>query len=332
MRRPLLVAASAALAVTAVVVVTAVTRPDTSVTARRAAVGGSAGAVETVPPRLAPSASPDPATVAPAAPPSRPRPSPTARRDGLPAVPRPGEPVAAKDAAGLAAQLRDAARAVGDPATAPRTLARQAHVYQVAVRALVNAPGRRAPTYALLDSALRAAVTADVDAGARLRAMLRAPKTTLPKWRIVRPAPAEELLGYYRQAAAEFGIAWQYLASIHLVETRMGRIRGVSSAGAQGPMQFMPATWRAYGGGGDIHSNRDSIRAAARYLRASGAPSRMRNALYAYNRDQRYVDAVIRYADRMGADPRAYHGYHAWQVYYVTTAGDVWLPEGFVNT
>ena len=47
--------------------------------------------------------------------------------------------------------------------------------------------------------------------------------------------------------AEEFGIDWTYLASIHLVETRMGRIRGTSVAGAQGPMQFIPATWASYG-------------------------------------------------------------------------------------
>ena len=37
---------------------------------------------------------------------------------------------------------------------------------------------------------------------------------------------------------------------INLVETRFNRLRNNSSAGAQGPMQFMPATWRAYGLGG----------------------------------------------------------------------------------
>ncbi|HVE99587.1 MAG TPA: transglycosylase SLT domain-containing protein [Mycobacteriales bacterium] len=298
-----------------------------------AAGPAAAVTVPSTPPSAAPAVpAPAPSLSVPALPPpTSAAPEPTRRADGLPVVPRPGEPVAAPDARGLAAQLRDAARAIADPATPPRTLARQSHVRQVALRALVNAPERQDPTYALLEPRLRAAVRSEVMAGAALRAMIRRPKATLPKWRIVVPAPAEELLGHYRAASREFGVPWQYLASIHLVETRMGRIRGTSSAGAQGPMQFMPATWRAYGAGGDIHSNRDSIHAAARYLRASGAPARMRKALYAYNHDDRYVDAVVRYAERMAADPRAYYGYHGWQVYYVTTAGDVWLPEGFAN-
>ena len=65
--------------------------------------------------------------------------------------------------------------------------------------------------------------------------------STLPAWRIVRPAPADELLDAYRDAEAEFGIPWRYLAAINLVETGLGRIRGTSIAGAQGPMQFMPS-------------------------------------------------------------------------------------------
>lgn len=281
-----------------------------------------------------PSRAPEPTAASPsgvpsiaAATPAPARPSPAA----LPRVPRPGEPVAPADDAGLARVLRAADDAIVEPSTSPHTLARQSHLWQISVRALVTAPQRRQATYDLLEPRLRAAVRSDVTAGAALRAMIRRPKTALPPWRIVAPAPAAELLGHYRAAEREFGVGWEYLAAIHLVETRMGRIRGVSSAGAQGPMQFLPATWRAYGGGGDIHSNRDSIRAAARYLRESGAPGRMRAAVYAYNHDNRYVDAVLAYAQRMRADSRAFRNYHGWQVYYVTTAGDVWLPVGFAN-
>ena len=108
----------------------------------------------------------------------------------------------------------------------------------------------------------------------------------------------------------------------------MGRIRGTSVAGAQGPMQFMPATWERYGEG-DVNSDRDSIRAAARYLRANGAPSRMADALFRYNQSQRYVRAVTAYAEVMRADPVAYRGYYQWQVYYLTTRGDILLPVGY---
>ena len=249
----------------------------------------------------------------------------------LPTVPRPGEPVAANDSAGLAEQIRTAEAAIADAATPQAELSRQAHIQQVAYRALVNRPELKEPTLARLGSDLRAVAEANVTAGAKLRAMLKAPKTSLPPWKIVAPAPAEELLGYYRKAEAEIGVPWQYLASIHLVETRMGRIRGVSEAGAQGPMQFMPATWKGYGNGGDINSNHDAILAAARLLKRNGAPDNMRNALYNYNHDNRYVDAVLLYADRMAQSDRAYFGYHQWQVYYVTVVGDVWLAEGYAG-
>ena len=121
---------------------------------------------------------------------------------------------------------------------------------------------------------------------------------------------------------------WPYLAAVHFVETRMGRIRGESSAGAQGPMQFLPKTWAAYGEG-DINSNKDSIRTAARYLKRNGAPADMRNALWNYNHSYLYVDAVTIYAEQMRENERAYFGYYHWQVYYRTTNGDVLLPEGY---
>ncbi|HVF19886.1 MAG TPA: lytic transglycosylase domain-containing protein [Mycobacteriales bacterium] len=302
-------------------------------------VGCSADVVPLAQPPVATSAPAPSASALPAADPTSPAPITTApspppapvmdlRSRSIPPIPRPGEPVAAADNPGLAAQLVESARVIRDESAPPAALRAAAFRYQVAVRALVDAPARREPTYAALPTDLRATVRSEVVAGAALRAMVRRPKAELPAWRIVAPAPAAELLSHYRAAAAEFGVPWQHLAAINLVETRMGRIRGTSSAGAQGPMQFMPATWRSYGEG-DIHSNRDAIRAAARYLRASGAPRNLRRAVYAYNHDDRYVDAVLRYAERMQRDPRAYHGYHAWQVYYVTVKGDVWLPEGF---
>ncbi len=247
----------------------------------------------------------------------------------LPSIPRPGEPVAAGDAAGLASQIRSSEAALADPSTPEAEIQRQGHIQQVAYRALVNDPSRQAATYALLSPDLRAVADVNVTAGAKLRSMIKQPKTSLPPWHIVAPAPTEELLGYYKAAETDFGVPWYDLAAIHLVETRMGRIRGNSEANAQGPMQFLPATWAAYGNGGDINSNKDAIAAAARYLKRNGAPEDMRKAVWNYNHDYRYVDAVLAYGDRMRADERAFAGYHSWQVYYVTTAGDIWLPEGY---
>ena len=247
----------------------------------------------------------------------------------LPSIPRPGEPVAASTDEGLADQIRTAEAAIADPSTSSEEVRRQAHLQQVAYRALVNAPERKEPTLALLSPELRAIAESNITAGAKLRSMIKTPRTSLPPWRIVPPAPVDELLGYYKAAEAEFGVPWYHLAAIHLVETRMGRIRGNSEANAQGPMQFLPATWAQYGNGGDIQSNKDAIAAAARYLKRNGAPGDMRNAVWNYNHDFRYVDAVLAYGERMRDDERAYHGYHQWQVYYVTTVGDVWLPEGY---
>ena len=76
---------------------------------------------------------------------------------------------------------------------------------------------------------------------------------------------------------------------MNLVETGFNKLRNDSVAGAQGPMQFIPSTWRAYGMGGDIHDPRDAIMGAANYLRASGAPGNYRRALYAYNPSTLYV-------------------------------------------
>ncbi|MEO7442787.1 MAG: lytic transglycosylase domain-containing protein, partial [Acidimicrobiales bacterium] len=199
---------------------------------------------------------------------------------------------------------------------------------QVAYRQLVANPAWLGEVLAAVPSALHPVMTANVKAGSELRALTK-PRTELPPWRIVAPAPAAELLGYYKEAEARFGVPWGYLAAIHLTETRMGRIRGTSTAGAQGPMQFLPATWGQYGEGGDINSNRDAIMAAARLLVRNGAPGNMANALFNYNRSQRYVTAVTEYALLMAKDEGAYRGYYQWEVYYRLVDGDRLLPVGY---
>jgi membrane-bound lytic murein transglycosylase B len=240
----------------------------------------------------------------------------------------PGPPVPATTAAGLADQIARAEALVRDPATTGPALERAAWEAQVAYRAAAATPEWLEQVVAKVPSSLAAAVRANVTAGIELRALTK-PQTKLPPWNIVAPAPAEELLGYYKDAERQIGVPWQYLAAIHLTETRMGRIRGTSTAGAQGPMQFLPATWGQYGNGGDINSNRDAMLAAARLLKRNGAPENMANALFNYNRSQRYVRAVTAYAEQMKADERAYYGYYHWQVYYRLTEGDRHLPVGY---
>lgn len=229
----------------------------------------------------------------------------------------------------LADQLAADEAALRSPATPPGDIPAVARRQQAAYRALSARPAALPHVLARLPEPLRAIAKANVDAGAELRAMTK-PKSDLPPWRIIPPPPAEELQGYYREAETKFGVPWQYLAAVHLVETRMGRIRGTSTAGAQGPMQFLPATWKAYGMGGDINDPHDAIFGAANYLKANGgATGRMDNALFRYNNSNRYVRAVTLYAQQIQADPIAYRAYHQWQVYYITPRGDLWLEEGY---
>lgn len=157
------------------------------------------------------------------------------------------------------------------------------------------------------------------------------PPTELPAWTIVDPLPADELLGYYREAEAATGVPWQYLAAIHFQETRMGRIVGVSSAGAVGPMQFLPSTWEGCCEG-DPTVARDAIMGAAMYLVDRGAPGDMQAALTGYNPNAGYVGAVTAYAQNMIDDERAYLGYHGWQVFFGSSAGTVRLPVGYSST
>lgn len=151
------------------------------------------------------------------------------------------------------------------------------------------------------------------------------PLKELPDFRTRPPEPADVLRRYFDQAQKRFGVDWEVLAAVMLIETRMGRIVSNSSAGAQGPMQFIPSTWAAYGLGGDVREERDAILGAANYLSASGAPSDYRRALFHYNPVPAYVTAVTGYANAMERDPDLFYAYYNWQVFVRTTRGDVRL-------
>jgi membrane-bound lytic murein transglycosylase B len=158
---------------------------------------------------------------------------------------------------------------------------------------------------------------------ARTRLVALTPPTRLPlsAFRIGPSLPARTLLRHYRDAERRFGVEWEVLAAVNFVETGFNKLRSRSTAGAQGPMQFMPATWRAYGLGGDVHDPRDAIMGAANYLRASGARTSLRRALWRYNQSERYVDAVAAFAAQIRRDPTVYFQFHAWQVFVKTKAG-----------
>jgi hypothetical protein len=117
------------------------------------------------------------------------------------------------------------------------------------------------------------------------------------------------LLPIYQAAGMQYGIRWEILAGINEIETDYGRNLNVSSAGAVGWMQFMPATWKQYGvdanqdGVKDPFNPVDAIFAAARYLKAAGGDKDMRKGIFAYNHANWYVDSVLMRAQVVGGIP-----------------------------
>jgi hypothetical protein len=114
-------------------------------------------------------------------------------------------------------------------------------------------------------------------------------------------------LDLYRRAAVTCpGLPWTVLAGIGTVETGNGTNVHKSTAGAIGPMQFIPSTWAMYGydadgdGKANIHDPTDSVFSAARYLCAAGAGlggQSLDNAIFSYNHAWWYVRMVINIAN-----------------------------------
>lgn len=117
------------------------------------------------------------------------------------------------------------------------------------------------------------------------------------------------LLPIYQAAGIAYGVPWQVLAAINEVESDYGRDLSLSSAGAEGWMQFLPVEWRQWGvdagGSGymDPYNPADAIFAAARYLSAAGGAAHIRAAVYAYNHSQTYVESVMLRAQLLGGMP-----------------------------
>lgn len=259
--------------------------------------------------------------------------APVAEAAPAPAPPQPAQPRLAADPARLAEDLVADERALRDPSSPEDVLRAAARRQQAAYRAIGRHPEWDAVTRPRIPPALLTVFDRNVSARRALDALLQGEaKDTLPAWRIEPPRPASELLGYYREAEAASGVGWSYLAAVNLIETRLGSIVGTSTAGAQGPMQFLPSTFAAYGDGGDIYAPRDSILAAGRHLAANGFAADPAAALFRYNNSDDYVRGVTEYAEVLAADPAAFNGYHRWEVYYRTTAGDVLLPVGYAAT
>jgi murein DD-endopeptidase MepM/ murein hydrolase activator NlpD len=117
------------------------------------------------------------------------------------------------------------------------------------------------------------------------------------------------LLPIFQAAGTAYGVPWQVLAAINEVETDYGRDLSVSSAGAEGWMQFLPSTWAQYGvdangdGYKDPYNPADAIFTAARYLRAAGAQKSIKAAVFSYNHSATYVASVMLRAQLLGATP-----------------------------
>ena len=112
-------------------------------------------------------------------------------------------------------------------------------------------------------------------------------------------------LGLFQESAARYcpGLSWTVLAAIGQIESDDGQNEGPSTAGALGPMQFLPSTWSQWGVDGfgdtgppDIMNPLDAVPSAARLLCADGAVSGgsgLRQAIFSYNHADWYVDEVL---------------------------------------
>ena len=246
---------------------------------------------------------------------------------GAPAPPPPDAPLPSS-VSGLATSLTDTNRTLeADIRAWLRTHPRKTALPPAAVglrslyqqrlyRLLRERPALADRVVAALPASLRQQARDNIGAG---RSLLRlAPKKrpkTQPPIKTGRAEPPQRLLGWYRAAERRFHVRWEILAAVNLVESDFNRLRNNSYAGAQGPMQFIPSTWSAYGLGGSVRDPHDAIMGAANFLHASGAPGSYRRALYAYNPSNLYVEAIERYARQMQRRPERFYAYWGWQVF-----------------
>src|SRR5437899_10008699 len=134
------------------------------------------------------------------------------------------------DAASMACQIRAGEAVLHDPAADARALADAGAHTELAYRLLAERPAWDAAVLADLGSVPRRHVEHAVAAQRELTSLAGPPRDTLPAWRVEQPRPLGELRAFYNEAQRRFGVPWPVLAAIHLVETRMGRVVGLSVA------------------------------------------------------------------------------------------------------
>jgi Transglycosylase SLT domain len=131
-------------------------------------------------------------------------------------------------------------------------------------------------------------------------------------------APSGQLpttyLQLFQESAAGYcpGLSWTVLAAIGQIESADGTNVGPSTAGALGPMQFLPSTWAVWGidafgqaGPPDVMNPYDAVPSAARMLCADGAASGgsgLSAAIFDYNHATWYVNEVLALAAEYARD------------------------------
>jgi len=175
------------------------------------------------------------------------------------------------------------------------------------VAALISAPGLR---IGKLRRDVRAAL-----AGSGAKLITLRPQHAPPPVTTTSQVPSGRPTSYiqlFQESAAQFcpGLPWTVLAAIGQIESGDRANPGVSSAGALGPMQFLPSTWAEWGitgfgepGPPNIYDPFDAVPSAARYLCAAGGatPAGLPGAIFAYNHADWYVNEVLALANEYQA-------------------------------
>ena len=167
------------------------------------------------------------------------------------------------------------------------------------VAVLINAPAADM-------TALTGQVKKALGAGSRVVRLVPVEvSTTLPVDTSPPKGKPASYMALFKESAAQYcpGLSWMVLAAIGQIESDDGANMGPSTAGALGPMQFLPSTWRIWGidGFGDagppnIMNPLDAVPSAARLLCADGAArggQSLRQAIFDYNHADWYVDEVL---------------------------------------
>ena len=118
-----------------------------------------------------------------------------------------------------------------------------------------QAPRARRRDAGRLPASMRGEAADTVRGLRRLAAIPRDLKTCRACARAARAAA--DLRRFYGEGQRRFGVRWTVLAAVNFVESAFGRVRVPARPAPEGPMQFLPSTWRAFGMGGDIDDPQD---------------------------------------------------------------------------